>query len=78
MKVKTKVRFSDAEQWDGWSNTMKGICRCMQTAEPHVHTAHNNQLVILEKGDWIFPEPDGEHFYPVKPEIFKNNWEIVD
>lgn len=43
----------------------------------HVHTAHNNQAVILEDGDWVLPEPDGVHFYPCKPDIFEATYELV-
>ena len=44
---------------------------------PHVHTIHNhgNHTVYLEAGDWILPEPDGEHFYPCKPDIFAATYE---
>lgn len=41
-----------------------------------VVTAHD-QKVYLQNSDWIFPEPDGEHFYPVKDEIFKNTYEVL-
>jgi len=43
------------------------------TLGPHVHTAHNNQAVELEDGDWIAPEPDGVHYYPIKPDILALN-----
>jgi hypothetical protein len=42
---------------------------------PHVHTIHQNQAVVLEDGDWILPEPDGVHFYPVRPDIFTATYE---
>ena len=45
--------------------------------EPHVHTIHNNQMVLLEIGDWIIPEPDGEHFYPCKPDIFDMTYDLA-
>jgi hypothetical protein len=35
-------------------------------------------MVILDVGDWIIPEPDGEHFYPVKPDIFEKTYEAVE
>ena len=35
-----------------------------------VITAHD-QRVYLQNGDWILPEPDGEHYYPCKPDIFE-------
>lgn len=31
--------------------------------------------VIVDPGDWIIAEPDGEHYYPCKPEIFRQNYE---
>jgi hypothetical protein len=43
-----------------------------------VHTAHKNQLVILEDGDWIIPEKDGVHFYPCKPDVFAATYEPFD
>jgi len=43
--------------------------------DPHVHTAHQNQIVVVVSGDWILPEPDGIHYYPVKPDIFANTYE---
>lgn len=51
---------------------------------PHVHTIHaddtdpRGQAVIVERGDWILPEPDGEHFYPCKPDIFAATYEPVE
>lgn len=46
--------------------------------KPHVHTMHDNQAVYLESGDWIIPEPDGEHFYPCKPDVFAATYEPVE
>lgn len=43
--------------------------RTEEDGRAYVVTAHL-QKVYLEPGDWILPEPDGEHFYPVKPDIF--------
>lgn len=41
-----------------------------------VVTIHG-QRAYLENGDWVLPEPDGEHFYPCKAEIFANTYEEV-
>lgn len=41
-----------------------------------VITAHD-QKVYLKNGDWIFPEPIGDGFYPVKDEIFRNTYEVL-
>lgn len=45
--------------------------------QPHVITIHL-QKAFLKPGDWILPEPDGEHYYPVRPEIFANTYEAVE
>lgn len=42
--------------------------------KPFVTTIHE-QRVYLESGDWILPEPDGKHFYPVKDDIFHATYE---
>ncbi len=58
-----------------------GICRCPLgpggACDPHIHTIHQGQTVLLTDGDWIITEPDGEHFYPCKPEIFFATYEEV-
>lgn len=53
-------------------------CRINGHNEPHVHTIHNNQIVNLEVGDWIIPEPDGVHYYPCKPDIFALTYDKVE
>lgn len=40
----------------------------------YVVTIHG-QKAYLEPGDWVVTEPDGEHYYPVKPDIFAVRWE---
>ena len=42
-----------------------------------VVTAHALR-VYLQNGDWIVPEPDGEHYYPVKSEIFEKLYETIE
>jgi hypothetical protein len=49
-------------------------CYTGGNTRPHVHTMHNNQIVLLEVGDYIIPEPDGVHFYPCKEEVFKKTY----
>lgn len=44
--------------------------------DAYVVTVHN-QRVYLQNGDWILPEPDGEHFYPCKPDIFADSYEAI-
>lgn len=66
----------ECEQWDG-STTQRGVCICATEPSPHLHTIHEGQVVRLEQGDWIMPEPDGRHFYPCKPDIFERTYEPV-
>jgi len=40
----------------------------------HVVTAHE-QVVFLEPGDWIIPEPMDNRYYPCKPDIFAATYE---
>ena len=42
-----------------------------------VITIHD-QRVYLQSGDWIVAEPDGEHYYPVKQDIFAASYEAVE
>lgn len=41
-----------------------------------VITIHD-QVVYLEDGDWVIQEPDGEHYYPCKPDIFADQYELA-
>lgn len=43
-------------------------------ADPTVH----DQRCYLSPGDWVVPEPDGVHFYPIKPDIFAKKYEAVE
>lgn len=59
-------------------NSTKGVCQCRNgDGRGHVHTIHAGQIVDLEDGDWVMPEPDGEHYYPIKNEIFEATYEPV-
>lgn len=42
-----------------------------------VVTIHG-QRSHVRHGDWIIPEPDGVHYYPVQPDIFSASYESVD
>ncbi len=41
-----------------------------------VMTIHGQETNI-DDGDWIIQEPDGEHYYPCKPDIFEATYELV-
>lgn len=42
----------------------------------YVITTHR-QRVNIERGDYIVKEPDGNGYYPVKPDIFVKRWKAV-
>lgn len=74
----------EAVQWSGGA-AERGVCvgPCPTNdylptgLAPHLHAIHGGQSVYLEPGDWILPQPDGEHFYPCKPDIFEATYEAV-
>lgn len=84
MKYRKKpVIIENPAQYTEYGVLVTGMCNsgsCFMGGnnKPHVHTIHNNQVVNLEIGDWIIPEPDGEHFYPIKPDIFEQTYEKVE
>lgn len=82
-KYRRKPTVIEAEQYTQYGKLVTGMCNsqsCYVEGNnlPHVHTIHNNQIVNLELGDYIIPEPDGEHFYPCKPKIFENTYDKVE
>ena len=81
-KYRKKPVEVEAEQYTAYGKLVKGMCNSVScytsgNSEPHVHTIHAGQIVNLEVGDFVLPEPDGKHFYPVKPDIFANTYEPV-
>jgi hypothetical protein len=80
MRFRSKPAYCEAEQWFP-GRDVAGVCNacfpgtCSALPGPHVHTAHQNQTVALEPGDWVIQEPDGVHYYPCKPDIFPGRWE---
>ena len=82
MRFRKKPVIIEAEQYIKVDILVKGMCNSTScylagNTKPHVHTIHDNQIVILKAGDWIIPEPDGIHFYPCKPGIFDETYEEV-
>lgn len=82
-KYRKKPIVIEAIQYVKYGGLVKGMCNSIScytsgNSEPHVHTIHNNQVVLLEVGDWIIPEPDGEHYYPCKPDIFEATYEKIE
>ena len=43
-----------------------------------ITTIHQGQKVDLVAGDFVIPEPDGINFYPCKPDIFKNTYDLAE
>jgi len=81
-KYRKKSIIIEAEQYKEFGKLVKGMCNSQicfaaSNCNPHVHTIHKGQTVDLEIGDWIITEPDGKHFYPCKPDIFKETYELV-
>ena len=44
---------------------------------PTVITVHGQRTLVAD-GDWIIAEADGIHYYPCKPDIFEQTYEIAD
>jgi hypothetical protein len=78
MKYRKKPIVIEAQQYTKRAFHVKGMCEALTCpTAPHVHTIHNNQFTPVELGDFIIPEPDGEHYYPCKPDIFEATYEAV-
>ena len=81
-KYRKRPVVIEAEQYVEYGKLVRGMCNstaCFSAGneKPHVHTIHKVQIVNLEEGDWVIPEPDGLHYYPVKPDIFEATYEKV-
>jgi len=81
-QYRRKPAVIDANQYTEYGKLVTGMCNscscfALGNTEPHVHTIYDNQLVLLEVGDYIIPEPDVIHFYPCKPDIFEATYELV-
>jgi hypothetical protein len=59
-----------------WDDDPSGL-RPRDMSWGYVVTIHG-QRAHVQHGDWIIPEPDGIHFYPVKPDIFVATYEAID
>jgi hypothetical protein len=75
MKYRKKSVVVEAVQFDP-AVTQLGVFR-EKTGRPYVVTIHNEEAHIVP-GDWIIAEPDGEHFYPCKPDIFAATYEPAE
>ncbi len=81
MKFRKKPVVIEAVQFLEGQPIPRGVCfkECDSLykvgTNPHLHTIHLNQIVQINFGDWVIPEPDSEHFYPCKPDIFAATYE---
>ncbi len=83
MKFRKKPVIIEAEQFfrstTSLINNTTGVCQCEKgDRRGHVHTTHNDQVVNLENGDWVIPEPNGTNYYPCKDEIFRNTYDSIE
>ncbi len=77
-KFRKKPLEIEAVQFDGHpSNDPPGVFRRPEDNTPYVVTIHD-QRCYLAPGDWIVPEPDGVHYYPIKADIFARSYESAD
>lgn len=76
-KFRKKPVVIEAEQFNG-HNSPPGVLWEQMDAETvaYVVTIHK-QRVYLSPGDWVVPEPDLMHYYPIKDEVFQNTYEPV-
>lgn len=78
-KFRTRPVEIEAWQYVGRGRmNLRGVCLCQRSYRAHLHTMHNDQIVELEVGDWIVPEPVPDRFYPIKPVVFAQKYEPVE
>lgn len=78
MKFRKKPTVIEAFQYKVGQPVPKGVFT-QAGGEPYqayVMTTHN-QMVFLSDGDWIVAEPDGNGYYPIKPHIMEQTYEVV-
>jgi len=89
MKFRKKPIIIEAVRWDGtphaWNNiidlgcspTQDETCKEYEIIIPTLEDGSSNQVKhIASKGDYIIKGIKGE-FYPCKPEIFEETYELV-
>lgn len=83
MKYRKKPVIVEAVQWEGpWCRLPQvgteelGKATKAESSEVRffVATIHGRRA-YLSKNDWLIQEPDGEHWYPCKPDIFEATYE---
>lgn len=82
-QYRKKPVIVDAEQFSYDGPQVRGVFYPSRSedgktyeGDAFVITMHD-QRVYLQNGDWIIAEPDGEHFYPCKDDVFQATYEPV-
>ncbi len=76
MLFRKKPVVVDAEQYRH-NQPCRGVYGHPNDGEgPYCITIHGQKTHVVDR-DWIIAEPDGEHFYPCKPDIFEKTYEPV-
>lgn len=68
--------FYDGERVPGVFYPPKSEDGKTYEGDAYVVTIHG-QPAYLQNGDWVITEPDGEHHYPCKPDIFEATYELA-
>lgn len=71
---KRPIIIDNVHQWFPNGPQLEGVYA--DASGTYVVTAHRQRSYITP-GDYIFPEPDGKHFYPVKPDIFSQFYDVL-
>jgi len=78
-KFRKKPLVITAEQYTGSGPDPAGVFRRPEFRRPEDNTPYvvtiHDQRCYLSPGDWVVPEPDGVHYYPIKPDIFAATYE---
>ena len=83
MKYRKKPVVIEAVQWNG--NNLREILNFMKDKQPNYYEDDEQKLLTIQTlegnmiasvGDYIIKGVQGE-FYPCKPDIFKQTYEVV-
>jgi len=73
-RYRSKPKEVEATQWQSGAD-VPGVY-FTTGGTPYVITIHG-QRAYLVPGDFVITEPDGEHHYPCKPDIFADRYEAI-
>jgi hypothetical protein len=74
-RFRRKPTETEAEQFTHPATAPRGVY-VGENGECWVVTIHGHKTPVVP-GDWIMPEPDGEHFYPIKDDVFRATWDPI-